>query len=142
MRAISSTLLKLLWQDPEPREVALRQIVTERLALKPPPRVEDAIVASYFFAFRSSKLQDAIEEISYHATIGVKHPPAGSLLAACAARPAGVDAFDHTNRIGLLHVAFPLKMLLQPDGHLPLATFFTPSPPRSSLMSMKTRMPV
>ncbi len=34
------------------------------------------------------------------------------------ARPAGIDPFDATGRIGLLHVAFPLKMLLQPDGHL------------------------
>src|SRR5207249_4364907 len=32
--------------------------------------------------------------------------------------PAGVDAFDDTGRLGLLHVAFPLKMMLQPDGHL------------------------
>jgi ribulose 1,5-bisphosphate carboxylase large subunit-like protein len=29
-----------------------------------------------------------------------------------------VDEFDATGRLGLLHVAFPLKMLLQPDGHL------------------------
>ena len=32
--------------------------------------------------------------------------------------PPGVDAWDATGRIGLLHMAFPLKMLLQPDGHL------------------------
>jgi len=29
-----------------------------------------------------------------------------------------MDAFDNTGRVGLLHIAFPLKMLLQPDGHL------------------------
>jgi ribulose-bisphosphate carboxylase large chain len=63
-------------------------------------------------------LNDAVEEISYHATSGVKHPPPGSLLEACSAKPAGVDVFDGTGRIGLLHVAFPLKMMLQPDGHL------------------------
>jgi ribulose 1,5-bisphosphate carboxylase large subunit-like protein len=64
------------------------------------------------------RLVDAIEEISYHATSGVKHPPPGSLLEQCSATPAGVDAFDATGRIGLLHVAFPLKMMLQPDGHV------------------------
>jgi ribulose-bisphosphate carboxylase large chain len=29
-----------------------------------------------------------------------------------------VDEFDGTGRLGLLHVAFPLKMMLHPDGHL------------------------
>ena len=57
-------------------------------------------------------------EIAYHATSGIKNPPPGSLLAQCTAKAAGVDAWDATGRIGLLHVAFPLKMLLQPDGHL------------------------
>src|SRR5437762_12604155 len=80
--------------------------------------MEGYIVATYFFAFRTQRLADAVEEISYHATIGVKHPPKGSLLEQCAAKAAGVDAFDSTGRLGLLHVAFPLKMMLQPDGHL------------------------
>jgi ribulose 1,5-bisphosphate carboxylase large subunit-like protein len=108
----------LLWHDREPREQCVRQVISERLALRPPPAVDGCIVATYFFALRSLRLQDAVEEISYHATIGVKHPPKGSLLESCAAKPAGVEAFDRTNRIGLLHVAFPLKMMLQPDGHL------------------------
>src|SRR5207253_3282833 len=82
------------------------------------PAVDDCIVSTYFFAFRSLKLTEAVAEIAYHATSGVKHPPRGSLLEACTAKPAGFDAFDKTNRIGLLHVAFPLKMMLQPDGHL------------------------
>src|SRR5436190_7438038 len=118
MRALSSKLIELLWHDAEPRELRLRQIVSERLAAKPPPAVDGCIVASYFFAFRSLKLKEAVAEIAYHATSGVKHPPAGSLLDACTAKPAGIDAFDTTNRIGLVHVAFPLKMMLQPDGHL------------------------
>ena len=63
-------------------------------------------------------LEKAVEEISYHATSGVKHPPKGSLLEQCSAPQAGVDPFDASGRIGLLHVAFPLKMMLQPDGHL------------------------
>src|SRR5215467_13124309 len=118
MAGLSSKTLGLLWHDPAKREGCLRQVINERLLGKPAPAFDDAIVATYFFAFRNQKLQSAVEEISYHATIGVKHPPPGSLLAACAARPAGVDAFDRTNRLGLLHVAFPLKMMLQPDGHV------------------------
>src|SRR5438552_6614275 len=118
MRALSSKLIDLLWHDAEPRELRLRQIASDRLAAKPPPAVDDCIVASYFFAFRSLKLKEAVAEIAYHATSGVKHPPAGSLLDECTAKAAGIDAFDKTNRLGLAHVAFPLKMMLQPDGHL------------------------
>jgi ribulose 1,5-bisphosphate carboxylase large subunit-like protein len=118
MTAISAKTLELLWHDAEPREVRLREIIAERLAAKPAPAMDNYIVATYFFAFRTQTLEHAVEEISYHATIGVKNPPLGSLLAQCAAKPAGVDAFDSTGRMGLLHVAFPLKMLLQPDGHL------------------------
>jgi ribulose 1,5-bisphosphate carboxylase large subunit-like protein len=118
MTPLSAKTLELLWHDAEPREVRLREIIAERLAAKPAPAMDDHIVATYFFAFRTQTLEHAVEEISYHATIGVKNPPPGSLLAQCAARPAGVDAFDNTGRIGLLHVAFPLKMMLQPGGHL------------------------
>lgn len=96
----------------------LRNIVLERLAESPPPVLEDSVVASYFFAFRTMKLGKAIREIAYHATSGVKNPPAGSLIEECTAKPAGMDAFDASERMGLLHVAFPLKMMLQPDGHL------------------------
>src|SRR5215471_7225785 len=118
MMVTSRKALDLLWRDQEPREVALRRLIAERLEAKPPPALDDYVVASYFFAFRTLKLVAAVEEISYHATIGIKHPPRGSLLAACAARPVGVDPWDRTGRIGLVHVAFPLKMMLQPDGHL------------------------
>src|SRR5439155_4571302 len=61
---------------------------------------------------------EAVSEISYHATSGTKHPPPGSLLEQCTAKAVGIDAFDAGGRIGLLHMAFPLKMMLQPDGHL------------------------
>jgi ribulose 1,5-bisphosphate carboxylase large subunit-like protein len=118
MNPLNAQTLELLWHDSEPREVLLRQIVTEHLASNPPPAMDEHIVATYFFAFRTQTLEHAVQEISYHATIGVKDPPPGSLLAQCAAVPAGVDAFDSTGRLGLLHVAFPLKMMLQPDGHL------------------------
>jgi ribulose 1,5-bisphosphate carboxylase large subunit-like protein len=118
MKAVGADTVEMLWHDWDRREERLRQVVAERLSEAPPPASPDHIIASYFFAFRTLRLEDAVAEISYHATSGVKHPPPGSLLAQCSAQPAGVDAFDATGRMGLLHVAFPLKMMLQPDGHL------------------------
>jgi ribulose-bisphosphate carboxylase large chain len=115
---IDRATMDALWHDADAREVALRRVVTERLAASPPPQMDDHVVASYFFAFRTQTLAHAVSEIAYHATSGTKHPPKGSLLEACTAVEAGVDPFDASGRIGLLHVAFPLKMMLQPDGHL------------------------
>lgn len=118
MTTLGSQTLQVLWSDFDTREETLRRIVTERLAERPPPRIEGAIVASYFFAFRHQSLAEAVKEIAYHATSGTKQPPQGSLLEQCTATAAGIDAFDETGRLGLLHMAFPLKMLLQPDGHV------------------------
>jgi ribulose 1,5-bisphosphate carboxylase large subunit-like protein len=80
--------------------------------------MDDRLVATYFLALRTKRLQEAVEEIAYHATSGIRRPPPGSLLKECTAEAAGIDAWDASGRIGLLHVAFPLKMMLQPDGHL------------------------
>lgn len=118
MSYVDSATMSRLWDDFDAREVILRQVVTDRLAEKPAPQVPDHIVATYYFAFRTMKLEKAVEEISYHATSGIKNPPKGSLLEQCSAQQAGVDAFDASGKIGLLHVAFPLKMMLQPDLHL------------------------
>ena len=118
MKILDSSTLALFWHDADAREMRLREVIAERLALQPPPQREDAVVATYFMAMRNLKLEKAVAEIAYHATSGIKNPPPGSLLAQCTAQPAGVDLFDNTGRLGLLHVAFPLKMMLQPDGHL------------------------
>ena len=118
MHPLDQKTLDMLWYDGNTREERLREVVSRRLSENPPPSLDDQIVASYFFAFRTQKLEQAAREISYHATSGIKHPPAGSLLEECTAQAAGVDAFDSTGRIGLLHMAFPLKMLLHPDGNL------------------------
>ena len=109
---------RLLWHDADAREVRLRQLITERVAAHPPPVLPDQIVATYFFALRSWSLDHAAKEIAYHATSGTTDIPPGSLLEQCTARTVGVEAFDGTGRLGLLHIGFPLKMLLQPDGHL------------------------
>src|ERR1041384_9434 len=101
MKPLNAKTLKQLWHDADAREERLREIITERMALAPPPVLEDSIVASYFFAFRTQTLKEAAPEISYHATSGIKHPPPGSLLEQCTSKLIGVDAFDRTGRMGL-----------------------------------------
>jgi ribulose 1,5-bisphosphate carboxylase large subunit-like protein len=118
MRQLDHQTLRSLLFDFDAREVFLRQIIIDRLTENPLPEMDDFIIATYFFAFRSQTLDHAVKEISYHATSGIKDPPSGSLVDQCSAKPAGVDAFDIERRVGLLHIAFPLKMMLQPDGHL------------------------
>ena len=120
MSFLKPATLTKLWDDFDAREDLLRQVVADRLGANPPPSVPEHVVATYYFAFRSGTLAHAVEEISYHATSGIKNPAKGSLLEQCSARRAGVDAFDASGQIGLLHVAFPLKlkMMRHPDGHL------------------------
>ncbi len=118
MSCLEKSKLNVLSYDADAREELLREIVGERFAANPPPQIEDAIVASYFFAFRTQRLDQASREISYHATSGTKDVEPGTLIAQCTGRAAGIDPFDASNRIGLLHMAYPLKMLLQADGHL------------------------
>src|SRR5262249_39216816 len=115
MKYVDAATMELLDHDFDAREVLLRKVVADRLAESPPPVLPDHVVARYVFALRKMRLEKAVEEISYHATSGVKNPPAGSLLEACSARQAGVDPFDSSGKVGILHVAFPLEMMLQPD---------------------------
>jgi len=115
---VNPSSLTPLWHDFDAREETLRAIVSERLAAQPAPKLDDFIVATYFFALRSWSLEHAAKEISYHATSGTKDIVPGSLIEQCTGKLVGVDAWDNTGRLGLLHVAFPLKMLLQEDGHL------------------------
>ncbi len=116
LKTVDSATMGQLRHDFDAREVLLRKVVTDRLAEDPPPSVPEHIVATYFFAFRTMKLEKAVAEIAYHATSGIKNPPKGSLLEACTAKQAGADPFDSSGKIGILHVAFPLKMMRQPDG--------------------------
>ena len=118
MKPLDADTVELLWFDQAAREMRLRQLVSERMAEMPPPELDDHVVVSYFLALRNTPISAAAKEIAYHATSGVKNPPAGSLLAQCTAHAVAVDPWDASGRMGLLHVAFPLKMLLQPDGHL------------------------
>jgi ribulose-bisphosphate carboxylase large chain len=118
MKRLAADTLEQLWYDLDAREERLRAVVRDRLAESPPPALDDQVVATYFFAFRSQTLEQGANEISYHATSGTRHVPPGSLLEQCTGRAAGTGPFDASGRIGLLHMAYPLKMLLQADGHL------------------------
>ncbi len=118
MKPLSEATLATLCHDFDERETELRRLVTACLAESPPPSLDDAIVGTYFFALRSTTLDHLTKEIAYHATSGVKDPPPGSLLEACTARAVAVLPWDAAGRIGLVQIAFPLKMFLQPDGHL------------------------
>jgi ribulose-bisphosphate carboxylase large chain len=110
--------LAQVWFDWDSREEVIRRMVSERLAEEPPPQIDDSIVATYFLALRTKTLEEAGREFSYHATSGIKKPPAGSLLEQCTGKTAGVVPLDATGRLGLLHMAFPLKMLLNARGAL------------------------
>ena len=120
MKPLDAKTRDLLWFDPDVREVRLRQLVTERMAASSlRPTVEDHVVATYFLALRHTTLHSAAKEIAYHATSGSQES-AARLAAGRSARhtrPASTPG-TRRGRMGLLHVAFPLKMLLQPDGHL------------------------
>ena len=117
MKPLDADTLDLLWFDQAARETRLRQLIMERMA--------EAAAAGgrsrggqLLSGPRNTAISAAVKEIAYHATSGVKNPPPGSLLAQCTAQAAGIDPWDASGRMGLLHVAFPLKMMLQPDGHL------------------------
>ncbi len=118
MAAISTHLLDALWHDADLREEQLRQVITDRLPQHPPPQLDDQVVATYFLALRTKKLSEMGREIAYHATSGIKQPPPASLLEECTGQAVGIDPWDATGRIGLLHMAFPLKMLLNAQGTL------------------------
>jgi ribulose 1,5-bisphosphate carboxylase large subunit-like protein len=118
MTTVSPTTLQSLWHDADLREELLREIVASRLSENPPPRLDDHIVGSYFLALRTKKLHEVGDDISYHATSGIHDPPPGSLLEQCTGKAVGVDAWDASGRLGLLHMAYPLKMLLDAKGAL------------------------
>src|SRR5687767_6448024 len=107
-RAALRNGVDVLWHDFDAREEVLRAIVTERLSQQPPPKPDDFIVATYFFALRSWSLEHAAKEISYHATSGTKDVEPGSLIEQCTGKLVGIDAWDTTGRLGLLHIAYPL----------------------------------
>ena len=117
MKALTPAIVDQLRWDADRHEMLLRKTVRERLAAAPLPRADDQMIVSYFFALRSMTLSKMADEIAYHSTSGTHDVPPGSLLEQCTGTVVRIDPFDAAERTGLLHMAYPLKMLLQPDGH-------------------------
>lgn len=115
---LTTDTVQALWHDWDAREDRLREVIRERLGEKPTARLDDHLVVTYFFALRTLTLEGVAKGIVYHSTSGTKDIPRGSLLEGCTGQCLGVDAWDSSRRLGLVHMAYPLKMLLQPDGHL------------------------
>jgi ribulose 1,5-bisphosphate carboxylase large subunit-like protein len=105
-------------QDQDDREELIRRVVYECLAERPPVDLSEHVVVTYFVVARSLTAAQVGGEISYHMTSGVRKAPAGSLLAECTGRVVDALEFDAAGRIGLVRVAFPLKMLLDEQGRL------------------------
>jgi ribulose 1,5-bisphosphate carboxylase large subunit-like protein len=118
MKHLSASTLDSIKDDCDAREIRLREIISERLPANPPRVISDQVVATYYFSCRTWRLAELAKEIAYHATSGTKDIPSGSLLEACTGKLVHTDAWDANGRMGLEQMAYPLKMLLQADGHL------------------------
>ena len=118
VKYLDETTLDVMRQDPDHREELIRQVVYDTLEQLPPPELAEHVVAAYFVAARGMAPAQVGREICYHMTTGVRTARAGSLLAECTGQVVDAVAFDTAGRIGVVRVAFPLKMLLDDRGNL------------------------
>jgi ribulose-bisphosphate carboxylase large chain len=103
--------------DLDTRESVIRQrIYDEADFWATPPEDPESFIATYFLKSREGSLHDAGKSISYHMTTGVKSAPPGSLLDRCTGKVLGVHAWDVSNKVGLIRVTFPTKLLQHSDG--------------------------
>ena len=116
MTSLDDLTLDAMRYDLDERAALIRRVVVERMEARGPVRSPEHIVGAYFVVGRASTVQEVGENISYHMTSGVHHPPAGTLLAECTGRVLAADAFDAAGRVGLVWVGFPVKMLRYADG--------------------------
>ena len=110
--------MAILRSDLDDREERIRQIVNETMAELPPADLSEHVVATYFAVARHSGPAQVGREIAYHMTSGVRTAPPGSLLAECTGEMVDAVSLDPADRIGVVRVAFPLKMLLDETGAL------------------------
>ncbi|MHB9023267.1 MAG: hypothetical protein ACYC7E_03705 [Armatimonadota bacterium] len=113
---ITQELLTAMTYDLDARAAQIRAYVYERMAAREPVQSPEHIVGTYFAVSRSQDIAAVGEDISYHMTSGVHHPPADTLLAECTGQVLAVDHFDASGRIGLVWVGFPVKMMQYDDG--------------------------
>ena len=118
MEYLGSKTLDVIRQDLDLREEIIRKVVVEVLAAMPQPDVSADVVATYFVVARSISVEQVGREIAYHATTGLRSVEAGSLLAECTGRVVDAVNLDPSGRVGVVRVAFPLKMLVDEQGDL------------------------
>jgi ribulose-bisphosphate carboxylase large chain len=118
MTHLSGRALEIVETDLDEREDVIRRLVAERLPEMHRPDLSEHIVGTYFVAARTMQPHQVGGEISYHMTSGVRSAPPGSLLDRCSGRVIDSVTFTASGRIGLVRVAFPLKMLLDDTGAL------------------------
>ena len=118
MKHLDNATLELMRYDLDRREDVIRQAVYETLDTLPVPDLSEHIVASYFVAAKTMGPAQVGRELCYHLTSGVRKPPSGTLLAECTGLVVVAVAFDAAERIGIVRVAYPLKMLLVGQGDL------------------------
>ncbi len=109
-------VLEAMEYDPDRRAELIRRTIYERIGEKRPVSSPDHIVGAYFVASRTLDVTAVGESIAYFMTSAVHDPPAGTLLAGCTGQVLGADPFDSTERVGLVWVGFPVKMMQYPDG--------------------------
>jgi len=118
VRTLGTATLNLLQQDLDAREATIREVVYDARCELPAVDLAEHLVATYFVVARHTRPHEVGREISYHMTSGVRHAPPGTLLAECTGAVVDAAECDAVGHVGIVRVAFPLKMLLTEDGDL------------------------
>ena len=118
MAKLSERTLELLAIDLDEREERIRQIVGDALRDLPAPDLSAHVVATYFVVARTMTPAQVGGEIAYHMTTAVRSAPPGSLLEACSGQVVDAVVLDTADRVGIVRVAFPLRMFLADEGYL------------------------
>jgi len=118
MAHLAAKTLKIIEQDLDRREDVIRDAVYDVLSGWPAPDVSEHVVATYFIMTRSSSPARAGDEIAHLMSTSIHDPAKGSLLDQCTAEVTESTTFDAAGRIGMVRVAFPLKMLEDADGNV------------------------
>ena len=108
---------KLVEIDLDEREGFIRQRVYDEAQFwATVPEDPEAVIGTYFLRTRTESLTAAGESISYHMTTGVKETKPGTLIDRCTGKVIGVRPWDALEKVGLVRIAFPAKLLEHADG--------------------------
>ena len=116
MTTIAVPHLDLIDIDLDRREEIIRELVYETLAGLPAEVPADHFVATYYLQTRTAKLAVAGDDLPYHMTCGIRTPPPNTLLSSCRGYVIDWKAFDTQDRVGVVRVAYPIKMFTDEQG--------------------------